>query len=279
MPSDCAICPTEIWLATLRSQGRSPVTIRSYRRALDQLRAWRSDPDLTTLTRLEAMAFASHLATHHNPGGVALCVRSLRPGWSWMLQEGLIESNPWARMRISVPEKAQSTATPAEITAMLDSAKRCRSRLGARDLALLSVLADTGCRRGEIANVEWGDIDVRSGMITFRISKTTARTVPLSERAIGALSRWLRYRGTGPGSLWSVTDPYSLVNAACLRHSGGKLRPHALRRAFACTWLERGGIEIGLMRAAGWKSLAMIKTYTRARADVLAADEMRRLMG
>ena len=276
MPSDCDICPTTIWLSALGAQGRSPATIKSYRRAIGQLRAWRdcstAISDLTTLTRLEAMTFVKYMGEHHNPGGVALCVRSLRAGWSWMLAEGLVSENVFARMRISVPDEPQTTATVAEIKAMLASARRSR-----RDHALLTVLADTGARRGEVASVEMGDVDLSSGMITYRVSKTTARTVPLSDRAIAALGRWLKYRGVGQGSLWSVGDPYSLVNAACLRHSGGKLRPHAMRRAFACTWLERGGSEIGLMRAAGWKSLAMIKTYTKARADVLAADEMRRL--
>ena len=66
MPSDCTIDPTEIWLSTLRAQGRSPITIRSYERAIGQLRAWLDDParDLTTLTRLEAMSFAKHLGEH-----------------------------------------------------------------------------------------------------------------------------------------------------------------------------------------------------------------------
>ena len=44
-------------------------------------------------------------------------------------------------------------------------------------------------------------------------------------------------------------------------------------------WLERGGSEVGLMRAAGWSSLTMIKKYTAAHADRLMADEMRRLVG
>ena len=132
MPSDCDICPTEVWLAALRAQGRSPTTIKSYRRAIGQLRDWRQG-DLTRLTRLEAMSFAKHLGEHHKPGGVALCVRSLRAGWSWMLEEGLVESNVFARMRITVPEEAQRTATVEEITAMLASAKRSKARPCAAD--------------------------------------------------------------------------------------------------------------------------------------------------
>ena len=75
-----------------------------------------------------------------------------------------------------------------------------------------------------------------------------------------------------------MSDPYSLINAACLRHRGGALRSHAMRRAFACRWLERGGSETGLERVGGWASLAMVRTYVRARADDLANDEFRRLM-
>ena len=130
-----------------------------------------------------------------------------------------------------------------------------------------------------MAHVEMGDVHTADGLITFRISKTRARTVPLSDRAIVAIGRWLRQRGVGSGSVWSVGDPYSLINATVQRLSGGTLRAHALRRAFACRWLARGGSELGLQRIAGWTSLVMVRTYTRARADDLAHEEMRRLFG
>jgi len=103
--------------------------------------------------------------------------------------------------------------------------------------------------------------------------------VPLTDRAVVNLARWLRQRGTGPGSLWSVTDPYSLVKAALRRHSGGSITPHALRRAFAVRWLTQGGSEVSLMRLCGWSSREMINLYSRASADVIAADEFRRLLG
>ena len=109
------------------------------------------------------------------------------------------------------------------------------------------------------------------------MSKTVVRTVPLTDRAVVALGRWLRLRGVGSGSLWSVQDPYQLVRRAVRQHSKGTLTPHALRRAFAVRWLSKGGSETSLMRIAGWSSLIMIRTYIAARADVIASDEMRRL--
>jgi integrase len=122
-------------------------------------------------------------------------------------------------------------------------------------------------------------VNLNDGTIRFPVSKSLVRTVPMTDRCVSAVARWLRQRGVGGGSLWSVSDPYSLVGAVVLRYSKGTLRPHALRRAFAVAWLERGGTETSLCRIAGWTSTQMIATYARASADVLAAREFRRLLG
>ncbi len=81
-----------------------------------------------------------------------------------------------------------------------------------------------------------------------------------------------------PPRLWAVNDPYALVRQVVRRHSRGTLTPHSVRRYFACSWLSRGGSETSLMRIAGWSSLAMTRTYVQAQADVIAADEFKRLM-
>ena len=101
--------------------------------------------------------------------------------------------------------------------------------------------------------------------------------MPLTDRCVVALGRWLRQRGTGSGSLWSVDAPYQLVRQAVRRHSKGTLTPHSLRRSFACAWLAKGGSETSLMRLCGWSSMTMIQTYVRAQSDVLASAEFKRL--
>jgi site-specific recombinase XerD len=203
MPSDCEICPTEFWLSALRSQGRSPATIATYARAVAQLRTWAGTDDLTGITRRQAIAFADHLGETHKPGGVAIAIRSLRAGWSWMLDEGLVNENVFARMKISVPDEPQRTATDDEIERMLTHAKPNR-----RDFALLTVLVHTGARRGELAHVEMADVDMRSRMITFRVSKTKARTGAVDGAACGGAravvtQSWCRSRRfvAGQGSV------------------------------------------------------------------------------
>jgi integrase len=122
-----------------------------------------------------------------------------------------------------------------------------RAKGNRRDTALLTLLIDSGCRKGEIAALTLTDIDLTSGVVRFPVSKTVARTVPLTDRAHLALSRWLRRRGTGPGSMWSVSDPYALVRQVVRRDSRGTLTPHSVRRYFTCSWLSRGGSETSLM--------------------------------
>jgi site-specific recombinase XerD len=152
MPSDCEICPTGIWLSAMRAAGRSPKTIESYEAAVHKLRQWRdttstAGSSLESVSRLEAMAFVRHLTETYTPGGVAVRVRALRAGWSWMLAEELVETNVFARMRISVAEVAQRTASDDEIEAMLVHARKGRNRR--RDVAMITLLADTGARRRE----------------------------------------------------------------------------------------------------------------------------------
>jgi integrase len=91
-------------------------------------------------------------------------------------------------------------------------------------------------------------VDIRSGVVTLTVSKTRPRIVPLTDRAVLAVTRWLRQRGVGHGSLWNSTDPYTVITNAMKRCSDGKITAHQLRRRFTVNWLLRGGSEIGLMR-------------------------------
>src|SRR5262245_29938555 len=75
------------------------------------------------------MSFVKHLGENFKPGGVAVRVRALRAGWSWMAEE-LVESNVFARMKISVPEVAH---------------RNCRRRRDRGDARPSATAATTSC--------------------------------------------------------------------------------------------------------------------------------------
>lgn len=278
----------EAWISACASMGRSPNTVLSYRTTIGVLRAWRTaDPNLgsssqsvyggrhlETLTKLEARAFTKWMLDTYTPGGAAFRLRPIKAFYNWLVAEEEITASPFKGITVTVQAKPETTADDSQIAFMLASAKA-----KPRDLLMILILADTGARKGEVAALEFCDMDIRNRLITFRTSKTTPRIVPMSDRVATAYVRWAKRRGIAKGSLWSVGDPYVLVTHVVKKHSRGHLTPHSLRRAFAVSWLARGGSESGLMRVAGWSSGAMIRRYIAARASELAHDEYRKLMG
>jgi integrase len=270
-PSDCQDLDLQTWLAFLRASGRKPKTLVHYEHCLRGLHTFVSHP-LSMVTRAEAMAWAEHLAETHAPAGRASFIRSARAFYSWLVSEEVIDRSPFARMKINVPESVKRTPDTDVINHIIS--KACTKR----DRCILVMLADTGARKGEIASLLLDDIDLDHATAYLRESKTRRRPVALSHRLILALGRWLRQRGTKPGSLWDCQDPYSLIGAVVKRVSDDTLSPHDFRRAFAVRWLEGGGSEVSLQRVAGWSSSAMIRTYTAAKADEIAINEHRRFL-
>ena len=115
----------EIWLSALRAAGRKPATLSIYRYSVEQLLEWRQgDTDLTTVTRVEALAFVRHLTDTFKPSGVLCRVKALRAFYSWAVAEEMATTNPFTRITISVPEDPQPTASEDQIEAMLARAKR-----------------------------------------------------------------------------------------------------------------------------------------------------------
>ena len=135
----------EMWLSALRAAGRSPATLANYRHAVEKLGAWRGDGDVTTLSKFEAMRFVQHLSDTYSraawPTGCAAC--------------GPASVGCWPR-RSSSPTRSpgsESASRRGEDDGQRrgDRSMLARAKGNRRDLALLTLLADTGCRKGEIA--------------------------------------------------------------------------------------------------------------------------------
>jgi integrase len=153
----------------------------------------------------------------------------------------LIDANPFHRLSIRPPQDAQTTADGDDIEALIQTASRQADRRRAASDVAIVALATTGCRRGELAAVTVRDVDLTSGVLHLPVSKTRTRVVPLTDRAIVALSRWMRRWSTGAGNLRGVQHPEQLITKTVRTLSGGRLTPHSLRRAFAVSWLSQGG--------------------------------------
>ncbi len=133
----------------------------------------------------------------------------------------------------------------------------------ARDQAIVTLAADTGCRLGEVSELTWRDV----GSETITVSgKTGPRTVPISPVA--------RDRLTGLGDdehVWIGRSGRPLTRSGveqvvrrALARSGfrpPKAGPHLLRHTFAKLYVLGGGDAFTLQRILGHASVRSTQVY------------------
>lgn len=177
--------------------------------------------------------------------------------------EGL--QNPLASMVLPKPGKGRERRLRAgEEAALLDAAARVDARLP----AVIRWALETAMRRGEIAGLQWHDIDQNAKVATLRDTKNgETRTVPLSSRALAALPV------AKPGPVFGVSAKWiSHAFAACCREAGIEdLRFHDLRHEATSRLFELGRfnvVEISMI--TGHKDLHMLRRYTHLSARQLA---------
>ncbi len=107
----------------------------------------------------------------------------------------LKRSGQWARLQPEVTmlptrDDVGRAITTEEETALLQACSQSRSRSLAPFVTLAIV---TGARYGTIRTLEWGNVDFENRCLKWGKDKTaagTGRIVPLSQRAVAALSFW-----------------------------------------------------------------------------------------
>lgn len=133
-----------------------------------------------------------------------------------------------------------------------------------RDKAIIALLADSGMRLREIANIKAKDIDWASNTVTIWGKGNKQRKAPFTEGTARPLSDLISQNGTGD-NIWQM-KPSGI--ATMLRRleerTGLKCNPHTFRRTFASN-LHRAGLDVEhIMRLGGWESLDMVLRYTRS---------------
>ena len=148
-----------------------------------------------------------------------------------------------------------------------------------RDKAIIMFMADSGTRRQETINLNWGDVDIQSGLVRVARGKGgKARSVVLGATTRRAL---LKYRKT----VKDISDDAPLFQAKgggrftgkgfreifvrLSKRSGVQVNAHAMRRTFAILSLRAGMSPLHLQALGGWASLEMVRHYAQMVDDDL----------
>jgi integrase len=135
-----------------------------------------------------------------------------------------------------------------------------------QDIAVL--ILETGCRPEELFRLERKNVDLEGGSIFIPFGKTpnAKRLIPLSNRAIRVLTKWLsesegRYVFINPKTGKPITTLKKSHYSAMKRGGLGHFRLYDLRHSFASRFVESGGDLITLKDLLGHASLSMVLRY------------------
>ncbi len=160
------------WLKQITSEGRSPTTLREYRRLIGK----RISPALghvpaRKVTALELDEFYQGLTDEGlAPASVRQVHAILRAGFRQGVKWRYLTSNPATDASpAKLVSKAVTAPTVAEVQAMIQAADADDPDMA----ALIALAAVTGARRGELCGLRWGDVNWTGHTLTIERSVAT----------------------------------------------------------------------------------------------------------
>jgi len=139
-----------------------------------------------------------------------------------------------------------------------------------RDKAFILIMVDSGLRKAEVIALDWGDVDISSGIVRVEVGKgRKARSVVIGIHTRRAL---LKYRSKVDSSedkplfqtIHGKRFTSSGLRSWTLRFSKRAnihISPHALRRTFATLSLRAGMNVFQLQGLLGHSTLEMTRHY------------------
>jgi integrase len=262
------------------------------------------------ITAITVAALEDFIEAKRAPGGAvrrsgkALADSSLKTGLLTLrlvlkraARRGLIPSNPMNELEWrSAPRIDQvDPFRGRELQAILSAAEQLEPDFA----AFLRLWAQSGCRAGEVAGLQWQDVDLNAGTIKIRRTWTRQRLGPTKTRqerdvsilhpiaddtpewqpgvTQGALAvihglRRLTVRSLEPeafvfqrrGRPWPSVEIHRAWRRVLLAASVRYRVPEQLRHTFASTMLSRNAPLLYVQQQGGWRSASvLLRTYAR----------------
>jgi integrase/recombinase XerC len=280
------------YIAELGRRGSSEHTLRNYSSDLEQFAVFFEPPGeiAPEIELLDVPMLREWLASLFDAGLSPVSIRrklaAVRSLFKFLQQEGLLATNPAARLRTpKTPQKLPEVMTAEKTNDMLDAVEEggeIDKLSKERDLAFLELLYGCGIRVSELVGINLEDLELADGWLRVRGKGNKERQIPVPGRAIAAVERYLPVRRAASGERAllvnnrgiRLTDRRvrALVKMYALLTTGDStVHPHSLRHAYATHLLADGADLRAIQELLGHARLSTTQKYTHVSlADLVA---------
>ena len=243
------------YLAQRKQEGLSPYTLKAYGLQLRLLIRDLGDPEAADVT---TEALRRHLAPHVDklkPASMAHKVRAIRVFFKWAHEDAeIITRNP--ALKIKEPKLGQRIPKALDVDELELMRDACCS---AFERALVEFLYSTGCRVGELHQVDRAGIDWDHRTIRVHGKGNKERDVYLGSKAVLRLRQYLQERDDKDPALFVCErNPHRRMSIHQLQYVvkriakrtglGEKVSPHVMRHTMA-TQLHNRGASIDVLQS------------------------------
>lgn len=273
----------------------SPKTERSYRQAFSSFQQSQREAQTADTSASASNLTKAQLETWvvgmrqdgRTPGGCNVYIRGMNSFCSWLREEGHIPA-PLKLKLLKVPTTTLRGFSDAEIRTLL--AFRAKGFFAVRTWTLIQTLLDTGIRIEEALTLRTLQLNLEALTMTVVGKGDKTRTVPFSLELRKVLFRYLQDKDKRDinrtyvfcaknGHRISYRNAYRDLAKLCaaMRITGEHVHPHALRHAFACSYIRQGGNIYKLSRILGHSSISTTTIYLRSMGVEQYGEEHSRL--
>jgi integrase/recombinase XerC len=264
----------------LTARGRSPHTVEAYVRDARLFGEWfrlTNGRAVTpgAVTPIDVRQYRSYLLTikSYKPATVNRKLSSLSALCRWAREQDMIEANPVEE--ISQVEEVRPAPKWLDKRGQYALLRAVQEGGRARDVALVTLMLNTGLRISEVSNLKVNDVEMspRKGRLTVRGGKGGKhRRVPLNADVRNALADYLEERAEVDdgqplflGQRGGALQPpgiYYLIKRYAYDARLEEVTPHTLRHTFGKNLVDAGVSLDRVAQLLGHESVDTTRIYT-----------------
>jgi integrase/recombinase XerD len=257
------------FLLSRQAMNCTPITMTFYRFTAGKFLEWIERQGLTGPEQVAARHVRQYLAELAAAGRADTTMHDHARGIKTLLRFWHAEGYTPAPVRFEMPRLEKKRLPVLTAEQLRQIVKACN----VRDKAIVLFMADSGLRRAEVIKLNWGDVDMLSGLVRVRqgkgkkdrsavIGATTRRALLAYRRGLSPMGDIAPLFQTQTGKPFTPSG-FIRIFSRLTKATGIHVTAHALRRTFAILSLRAGMSPLHLQALGGWASMDMVQHYAQ----------------